>query len=126
MELNLIVNSLLVSTTGYKGYYDQVSGAFINAYFNNNEIQKVFVNQNAESLYYAKDDDGNFLGANKAESSSLDAFFTNKELDKILMKDNSKGTFYPIDGMTEQQKYLSTFKLLESLKPKSKLEILNN
>jgi hypothetical protein len=28
--------------------------------------------------------------------------------------------------MTEQQKYLSTFKLLESLKPKSKLEILNN
>jgi lipopolysaccharide assembly outer membrane protein LptD (OstA) len=124
--LNLKANALLVSETGFNGYYDQVSGGFIDAFFIENEIQKVHVNQNAESLYYVKDDSEKYVGLNKAESASMDVYFANKELNHIVMRENPKGSFPPIDKITASEKFLSTFKLLTNKKPKSKNEILND
>jgi hypothetical protein len=103
-----------------------VAGNYVNAYFVNNEIDHVFVNQNAESLYYAKDDKEEYIGVNKAESSSMDVFFIEKELDHIVMHANPKGVFLPIDQLSETDKFLGSFKLLTERKPKSKEEILNN
>ena len=72
----------------------------------------IFVNQNAESLYYAKDDKEEYIGVNKAESSSMDVFFIEKELDHIVMHANPKGVFLTIDQLSETDKFLGSFKLL--------------
>lgn len=123
-EVNMRSNSFLISETGFKPMYDQVSGILIDAYFIANEIDKVVVNQNAESLYYAKDDSGGYIGLNKAESAMMNVYFVNKELDHIVMLEDPKGTFFPIDKLTESDKFLSAFKLFTERKPKSKEEIL--
>ena len=123
-EVNLLVNSLLISSSKFGNVYDQVAGNYVNAYFVNNEIDHVFVNQNAESLYYAKDDKEEYIGVNKAESSSMDVYFKDKELDHIVMHENPKGDFLPIDKLTQTDKFLGSFKLLTERKPKSKEEIL--
>ena len=125
-EVNLLVNSLLISSSKYENVYDQVAGNYVNAYFVNNEIDHVFVNQNAESLYYAKDDKEEYIGVNKAESSSMDVFFVEKELDHIVMHANPNGVFLPIDKLTQSDKFLGSFKLLTERKPTSKAEILND
>lgn len=125
-ELNLLYNSLLVSETGFAGTYDQVSGAYIDAYFDENQIQHVYVNQNAESLYYAKDDDNKFLGANKSACASMDVYFSNKELDKIVMHEDPNGTFYPMDKLSADKKLLAAFKLFTNQKPASKTVIIED
>ena len=125
-EVNLRGSSFLVSETGYKPLYDQVSGNLIDAYFVANEIDMVKVDQNAESLYYAKDDAGAFIGVNKAESSKMNVYFVAKGLDHIVMLEDPKGVFYPIDKITESEKFLTQFKLFTDRKPKSKEEILHD
>lgn len=123
-EVNLKENSLLISMSPYPEIYDQVSGKYMDAYFEQNEIKHVYVNQNAESIYYAKDENDAFIGLNKAESASMDVYFTAKELDKIVMHDHPKGDFLPIDQLTANHKYLTNFKLFTDRKPQSKADIM--
>jgi hypothetical protein len=125
-ELNLINNGLLVSETGYDTYYDQVAGTYINAYFVQNEINYVHVDQNAESIYYAKDDAEAYIGTNRAESAEMNVYFKNKEVDHIVFVTEPKGDFYPIDKLNDGIKFLDSFKLYTERKPKSKEEILND
>lgn len=124
-EVRILHNAFIVSETGYVPLYDQVSGNYITAMFANNAIDKVYVDQNAESIYYAKDDEGAFLGLNKAESAKMNVYFKDKKLDHIVMLENPKGVFYPIDQISDSEKFLSGFKLYSERRPKSKEEILD-
>jgi len=125
-EVNLRNAAFILSETKYKPLYDQVSGTFIDAFFIANEINWVQVDQNAESIYYAKDDAGSFVGMNKAESAKMHVYFVNKEIDHITLIENPKGTMYPIDQLKESDKFLGAFKLYTERKPKSKEEIMND
>lgn len=125
-EVNLKNSAFLISETGFKPMYDQVSGKYIDAFFVANQIDFVKVDQNAESIYYAKDDGGGFIGLNKAESAKMNVYFVNKELDHIVMLEDPKGVFSPIDQLKESDKFLSAFKLFTERKPKSKEEILED
>lgn len=124
-EVRIMRNAFLVSETGYAPLYDQVSGIYITARFVNNTIDKVYVDQNAESVYYAKDDEGAFLGMNKAESARMNVYFREKKLDHIVMLENPKGVFYPIDKMNDGDQFLSGFTLQAERRPKSRQEILD-
>ncbi len=125
-EVNLRVAAFLISETGYAPMYDQVSGNFIDAYFTNNEIDMVKVDQNAESLYYAKDEKGAFIGMDKAESSRINVYFIDKELDHITKYENPKGVMYPIDQIPENERFLSAFKLYTERRPISRQEIMED
>jgi lipopolysaccharide export system protein LptA len=123
-EVNLRGAAFLLSGTGYRNMYDQVSGKYIDAYFIENEINMVKVNQNAESLYYAKDDKGAFIGVNKAESAMMNVYFVAKELDHIAMLEDPKGVVYPIDKISDSDRFLTAFKLYTERKPQSKQAIM--
>lgn len=125
--LHLIQNAFLLSHTGYDTYYDQVSGTYIDAYFDNeNEIKKVHVNQNAEAIYYGKDDDEKYLGSNKLECAEMFVYFKDKNIEKIISIEEPKNVATPIDKETDATKFLSTFKLFTEKKPTSKKEILED
>ncbi len=125
-EVNLRNAAFLISETGYKPMYDQVSGNFIDAYFIANEIDFVKVDQNAESLYFIKGEDGGYIGMDKSESSKMNVYFKDKKLDHIVKIENPKGVTYPIDKINESDKFLGAFKLFTERKPKSKEEILED
>lgn len=125
-ESNLIQNAFLVSKTGFEGYFDQVNGNFIDAFFNQNQIREVYVNQNARSIYYAKDEGEAYIGLNQCEASSMNVYFLKGQLDHIVMHENPKGEFKPIDKIQESDRYLENFKLWTERQPKNKEDILNN
>ncbi len=125
-ELNLLHDALLISSTGYATMYDQIAGSLIDAYFIQNEIQFVHVNQNAESIYYAKDEGGAYIGANKAEGAEIKIYFEDKAIRRLVILNDPKGVMYPMDKLPDDQKYLANFKILTDKKPKSKAEILED
>lgn len=125
-ETQLKGNAFLLSLTGYEGYYDQVSGNYIYAYFDSSEIQKVFVNQNAESLYFGKDDDEEYLGSNRSESADMTIFFKEGKVSTLKLVQDPTQTFTPAHKLTNDTKFLKTFRIHTDKKPKNKWEILND
>lgn len=124
-EAQLRRNALLVNPTGYEDMMDQVSGVNIDAFFENNALQKVQVDQNAESIYYAKDEEGAFIGLNRAESAEMQVYFHEKEVDHIVFLTDPKGKFIPIDQVNEGNRTLGTLRLFPERRPKSKEEVMS-
>ncbi|MEZ5047812.1 MAG: OstA-like protein [Chitinophagaceae bacterium] len=123
-KIELKQNALLISQSIYEAFYDQISGGYIDAFFENNKIHKAFVNQNAQSLYFAKDDDERYSGVNISESSSIKILFEDEKIDKIVLYEKPSGVFHPIDKITDAEKKLNTFVLYTEQRPKNKQEIL--
>jgi lipopolysaccharide export system protein LptA len=123
-EAHLRGNSLLISDHELETMYDQISGNYIDAEFKDNQLYRVFVNQNAESLYFAQDDEKAYIGMNTAESSSMTIYLQNQTLDRITMHENPKGSTIPMEQVNASNKFLTTFQLFTQRKPKSKEDIL--
>ncbi|MBK7763572.1 MAG: hypothetical protein IPI46_09395 [Bacteroidetes bacterium] len=124
-EVNLRNASMLIIESA-QHKYDQMAGKYIDAYFTNNQINWVHIDQNAECIYYAKDEKGAYLGLNKAESAKIKVFFENKELDHLVFIENPKGSFIPIDKIGDKDKLLETFKLFTERRPQSKSVIMED
>lgn len=124
-EVNLRYASMLI-VESKTNKYDQMAGNYIDAYFTNNQIDWVHIDQNAACIYYAKDEKGAYLGLNKAESAKMKVFFKNKELDHLVFVENPSGSFIPIDKITDKDKLLESFKLFTERRPLSKEVIMED
>lgn len=103
--------------------FNQIEGRLLKAYIRNNELKKIDVEGNAQTIYYPKEEDGSIVGINKAASSKLTAYMKEKKFDKIVMTPGSTGTLYPEDQLDDNQKFLKKFIWLDKIKPKNKKDI---
>jgi len=63
--------------------FNQVKGRKITVYFKEGEIEKMHVEGNAETIYYAVDETNQYIGVNKTVSSEMMLFFENNEITRI-------------------------------------------
>lgn len=105
-------------------YYNQVQGKTIFGYFEDNELQQMKVNANAESLYFGKDDQQKYIGANRAVSSEMLMYFQNRKVKRITFIDKPEAVFTPLNMMQPDDFTLSLFNWKIELKPKSRAEIM--
>ena len=79
---------------------------------------------NAQSLYYASEEDGSYVGGNRAESSYLTIYMnSNGKLDRIVMTPASEGTFSPLEKLNPEDLFLNGFEWFEDVRPKQKDDI---
>ncbi|MBP6456273.1 MAG: LPS export ABC transporter periplasmic protein LptC [Chitinophagaceae bacterium] len=123
-EMQLLQNAFLVNDTKYPKMYDQLKGKNITGFFVDGEINEVFVDQNAESLYYGKDDSEAYIGLNISKGASINAFFKNKEVKRILIKNDPEGKMIPMDKIQDADRFLPDYKWEEAKRPKSKKDVL--
>jgi hypothetical protein len=84
----------------------------------------MYVNGNAENIYYVQDDDSAFISINRLLSAATHIYFTNGELERIVFLKEAEATMYPFTQMPEEQKKLEGFKWVINRKPKSKYELI--
>jgi len=118
-----LLSSAFLCSESARQLYDQVGGNFMDAWFRDNELQWVHVNQNAECVYYAKDESGAYVGMNRSASSQLDVYFEQKQIDHLVMKENPEGTFYPFDQIAAKDRQLDAFHLYTERRPVHREEI---
>lgn len=118
-------NALAVSKTG-ENMFNQLKGNRITAMFIDGNIDYVRAKGNAESVYWAKDEDSALVGINNAHGDIIDLRFLNKELDKIVIISAPTAGFLPVSTATEQEKVLRNFKWLDKRRPKTKFELFGN
>ena len=77
-------------------FFNQIKGKNSIAFFEEGEIRRVRVEGNAESVYYALDDEDAYIGVNKTVCSEMMIFFGNNEVEGIRFYADPKATLFPM------------------------------
>lgn len=122
-HLYVFENGLAINKVA-RQFYNQVKGNSINGYFVKGNIDYLKAKGSAESIYYAADESGGFIGANRATSDVIDMYFKNKNPNRIVARNNLQGTITPIKQVVPDEMKLRGFRWLEDRRPKSKYELM--
>ena len=115
-------DGLIVSTKGDSTKYDQVKGRLITGTFKNNQLDEMFVNGNAESVYYAMED-SSYTGMTKTVSSQIRMKIENKGLKNIKLY-KAQAQYYPMDKIPPDTEILKGFMWKPKDRPQSKEAII--
>jgi lipopolysaccharide export system protein LptA len=107
-------------------FYNQIKGRTINGLFKDGNIDFIRTKGNAESVYYAQDEENKFIGVNKATSDVIDMYFKDKAANKVVFRNNLKGTTYPIQKISAEELKLRGYNWQDAKRPKTKFELFEN
>jgi lipopolysaccharide export system protein LptA len=100
--------------------YDQIKGRSLTGYFKNNELFKIDIRGNGESLYYLLD--GEFIaGRNQSKCANIEVFVDKGKVTEIFEHDNPEGFIDP--PLPADPIRLEGFKWLDKIRPKKKNDI---
>ena len=116
-------NSAFIISKDDTNKFNQVKGRDMIAYFRNNDIFKIKVLGNAETIYYAREDDKSLIGINKVVSSDMLIFLEKNELKSITYINQPSGTLYPEKDISPHDLKLKNFKWMEERRPLKKEDI---
>lgn len=104
--------------------FNQMKGKSLVGYINNNELYRVDMFQNGETLYYLQDGD-DIVGVNKAICSDISAYLKNGKIDQIVFKSKPEGTFSPINQFPKKMEKIDNFNWYESIRPINANDVFN-
>jgi lipopolysaccharide export system protein LptA len=103
--------------------YNQIRGRNMVGYFRNNELVKISVDGNAQTVYYIREEDGYLIGINLSESSTMDIRLVDSELNAISYKEKVVEKMFPEKDYPPEQKTLKGFSWQENIRPRNKHDI---
>ncbi len=122
-NLEMIRNAIIVNTDKDTVKFNQVAGKFMQGFFKAEKLDVVFVNGNAESVYFPKDSSGND-GMMRSIASRMRIDFDKDSVMSISFIKKPEHNYYPEDKITEELKTLPNFNWKPKERPKSKEDIL--
>lgn len=90
-------------------FYDQLSGKEMTAYIRNGELTQVDVSGNAETIFYPHEENGDFIGMNRTQSSFVQIYFQEEQVHHVLFTTETTGTLYPLNQIPAGMDQLSAF-----------------
>lgn len=120
-QMHFINNSSVNQDVFQEEKFNQIRGTNMIVDFYNNNISTVFVDANAECLYYVQEDNKDLIGIQKSVSAQMRIFFENNEISKIRLYKQIKGEMYPLDKLPLDR--LSGFIWLNQYRPTDKQDI---
>ncbi|HSV88247.1 MAG TPA: OstA-like protein [Bacteroidales bacterium] len=103
--------------------FNQVKGRNITGYFTNNDLTRIDVDGNGETIYFVREEDGTLIGVNKAISSRIVIFVEDRQVAGIRFFENPEANLVPYADMAEEERYLLNFEWHENIRPRSKQDI---
>lgn len=104
-------------------HYNQIKGDSMIGYFQEKELRKIQVIDNAETIYYARDEKGDYIGVNKAEGNNMLIFLENNELVSLTFIKDPEAILYPVNEPKPKDLVLNGFDWRIAEKPLSKEEV---
>lgn len=114
-------------------YYNQVAGKNMTAHFRDNELKKVEVKTNAQTIYFPEETTENDTlvevqrkGMNRIYAGNLRIDVDSGEVRKISYQEKPDAVFYPMDQINKEEQFIPNFSWNPMLRPKSVEEMLNH
>ncbi len=122
-NMELIRNSIVVNTEKDSLKFNQVAGKKMKGYFVKDKLHRVFVDGNAESIFYPKDSSKN-EGMIRNLAARMRLEFDGDSLSGVAFLKKPEHKFYPIAKLTEELKTLPNFTWKPKDRPISKEQII--
>lgn len=106
-----------------KENYNQLKGRIINGFFKEGNIDNIRAKGNAESIYFAQDEDSSYIGVNRTSADMIDMYFLNKELKKVVFRNQVKGKTLPMRDNNSEFSKFPEFRWWDNRRPKTKFEL---
>lgn len=111
-----IISKDTISTDGY----NQISGIRLVGLFNEkNELRKVDIIKNAQSIFYTRNENQELIGIDKAKSGSISILFSEGDIEEYSRLNQVDGDLYPESKYPEKEKRLKGFDWREDERPLS-------
>ncbi|MCX6251870.1 MAG: organic solvent tolerance protein OstA [Bacteroidetes bacterium] len=123
VDSTVFYNTAFIISKDDTNAFNQVKGRDMIAYFRNNEIFKVKVLGNAETIYYVRKDDRTLTGINKSESSDMLIFLEKNEVRSITYITKPHEILHPEKEISPNDLKLKDFKWHENRRPQKKSDI---
>lgn len=105
-------------------HFNQIKGINMVGHFNDkNELQKIEVLEDAETIYYGRDDAGDYIGVNKAEGNNMLVFLENNELSSLTFIKDPEAVLYPIKEPSPKDVTLKGFNWRIKERPNNRFDI---
>lgn len=119
----VMYNTAFIVSKDSSENFNQIRGKNMIGYFRDNELYKITVDGNAQTVYYIREDDGFLIGINLSEASSMIIRLKNNDVYNINYMSKPVEIMYPEKEMPNDMKRLKGFNWQEILRPKSKADI---
>ena len=125
-EVHMIDDAFIISMGDDSLRFNQIKGKTMIGYIVHNKLNKINVDGNGQSNYYAYDDKNQFIGLNKAESSNITIYLNDGKVKKIVFIKSPDGELKPIADIEPGDKLLPGFNWQEEIRPKNKEDIFRH
>lgn len=103
--------------------FNQIKGRNILAKFKNNELFKVNVVGNSETIYYVRDEEKALIGINVVKASEMLIFLEKNDLRTITYIGSPEAHLFPEKILPENERKLKNFRWREDERPRRKNDI---
>ncbi len=93
--------------------FNQIKGKEITAFFKDQELRKMHVEGNAESVYYAIDEKDGYIGVNKSVCSEMNIYFGNNQVDRIKFFTQPQAKLTPMSQVVDSKFKLEGYNWVE-------------
>lgn len=108
-----------------EGFYNQLSGKVMKAYFENQDLKHLDVSGNVQAIFLPQESDSTYNKIFNVESSFLAADFNKRQLEKMKLWPQTNGTGTPLYLAKKSLYYLPRFKWYGDLRPVSPDDVFN-
>ena len=106
--LHLKENAIIVIES-FPTVYDQIKGREVTVWLSDQKIDSMYVHGNAQSVYFMKDKNEAYIGADKTECSSIMFYFEDEEMVRIQSDTKPTSIFVPMSGINLKEHELPGF-----------------
>ena len=118
----LYPNGFIIQKDTIEGF-NQIKGKVMTAYFKKNELDHVYDDGNAETVYWLREEDGSMIGINVSQSVAMDITIRNNQIVKIKYFKKTTETLYPKEKLKAGSEILKGFEWKDELRPVDKDDI---
>lgn len=118
-------NGLIVNSPD-EVYFNQIQGKDITAFFRDENLRKMQVEGNAESVYYALDEQQAYIGVNKIICSAMTLLFGDNQVEQIKFFEKPQGNLKPMQEANHEELKLKRFYWETNRRPKSVADLFTN
>lgn len=107
-SLKVYNNAFLINKDSIDGY-NQIKGQILIGLFEENELYKVDIDKNTETLYYSRTENNDLIGISKTLSSRIEVYFKEREIEDVYYHQAVDGDLKPEEQVLKSNRTLQGF-----------------
>jgi lipopolysaccharide export system protein LptA len=120
----LLDQNALILNSEDELFFNQMKGRHIIAEFDSSEVRRMYVNGNAESLYYGLDEEDAYIGVNYTTCSNMLVYFGDNQVEGIKFYNAPESVMTPMEQADHEGLKLEGFIWDLIRRPKNKWDVI--